>query len=291
MQQRHAVYAVRALALATAAVALTSCSSSASTAPTTSSASSSPLSSASTSPSSSPSASPTPSPTPTTPADVAMPTAEPAGWTRVYGRSDWTGRALTRDFTAYPARWRDTSHHGRYSGLSNVSTKPGLLVIRLASDSLGPRVTAIMPNLGKGQRSGRYSIRARMSAVGDGYKTTWVLWPDDERWPAHGSMAWPDGAITGAPTAIAHWALPRGGQDTFPQTALNSGWHTYTTEWVPGRVQFFLDGTLVGTSTNHVPSTSMHWVLQSETVLGRTPPSPTATATIEIDWITMAKRA
>jgi hypothetical protein len=243
------------------------------------------------------SASPSPSTSPSTPANpdspsgVAIPKGEPAGWTRVYGRDSWTGRNLARDFTAYPSRWRDTSTHGRYSGLANVSTKPGLLLVRLASDATGPRVTAIMPNLGEGQRNGRYSVRARMSAVGTGYKTSWVLWPDDERWPLRGSMAWPDGAITGAPTAISHWASPTGGQDTFSQPALNSDWHTYTTEWVPGRVRFYLDGTLVGSSTNKIPSTSMHWVLQSETVLGATPPRRGASATIEIDWITMATRA
>jgi hypothetical protein len=220
-----------------------------------------------------------------------MPAAEPSGWTRVYGRDSWAGRNLARDFTAYPTRWRDTSNHGRYSGLANVSTAPGLLVVKLGSDKTGPRVTAIMPNLGKGQRNGRYSVRARTSAVGTGYKTTWVLWPDDERWPLRGSMAWPDGAITGTPTAIVHWATPAGGQDTISQTASNTDWHTYTIEWTPGRAQFFLDGALVGTATNKIPATSMHWVLQSETILGATPPLPTASATIQIDWITMAKLA
>lgn len=220
-----------------------------------------------------------------------MPTAEPAGWTRVYGRDTWTARTVSREFTAYPSRWRDTSNHGRYSGLAKVSVAPGLLVVKIGSDKTGPRVTAIMPNLGKGQRNGRYSIRARTAAVGAGYKTTWVLWPDDERWPLRGSMAWPDGAITGTPTAIVHWATPVGGQDTFSQTASNTDWHTYTIEWIPGRAQFFLDGVLVGTATNKIPATSMHWVLQSETVLGATPPLPTASATIQIDWITMAKRA
>ena len=87
------------------------------------------------------------------------------------------------------------------------------------------------------------------------------------------------------------WKTPVGGQDTFSQTASNTDWHTYTIEWIPGRAQFFLDGVLVGTATNKIPATSMHWVLQSETVLGATPPLPTASATIQIDWITMAKRA
>ena len=60
-----------------------------------------------------------------------------------------------------------------------------------------------------------------------------------------------------------------GGQDNFATgvPVAGSGWHTSVIEWTPGEVRFFLDGELVGTSTESVPDTPMNWILQSETTL------------------------
>jgi beta-glucanase (GH16 family) len=219
-----------------------------------------------------------------------MPATEPVGWTRVYAAGGWTERTLARDFTAYPSPWRDTSRIGRYVGLADVTVPAGQITIRLHSDAQGPRSTALQPHSAAPQRYGRYSVRARMTSNGGGFRTAWTLWPENGRYPAGGSIAWPDGDITGAPSAFVHWASATGGKDSFTQPVQNSGWHTWTIEWSPGKVVFLVDDRHVGTATRGIPSTPMHWVLQCETAPGGSRPPARTVATIQIAWITMASR-
>ena len=51
---------------------------------------------------------------------------------------------------------------------------------------------------------------------------------------------------------------------------------------------FYFDGQLIGTSTNpaNIPSTPMHWVLQTETQLSGGPPANSAAGNVQIDWAT-----
>jgi len=53
-----------------------------------------------------------------------------------------------------------------------------------------------------------------------------------------------------------HFAYVHAGQD--PQQAFDTGaswgtWHTTAIEWTPKRLSFFLDGKLIGTTTQGVP--------------------------------------
>ena len=57
-------------------------------------------------------------------------------------------------------------------------------------------------------------------------------------------------------------------------------------EWTPGSLVFILDGTVIGTSTTHVPSAPMHWVLQTETQLSGGAPADSAAGHVQIDWVT-----
>jgi hypothetical protein len=41
-------------------------------------------------------------------------------------------------------------------------------------------------------------------------------------------------------------------------------WHAYTQTWSPGLRGYYVDGTLIGTSTNHVYSQPERWQLQFE---------------------------
>ena len=51
-----------------------------------------------------------------------------------------------------------------------------------------------------------------------------------------------------------------------------------------------LDGTIVGNDTNTavIPSTPMHWVIQTETTPGG--PDNTAAGNVQIDWLAMYSR-
>ena len=69
---------------------------------------------------------------------------------------------------------------------------------------------------------------------------------------------------------------------------ISSGWHTAVIEWTAQSVNFLLDGAALGTSTSRIPSTAMHWVIQSETD-GVTPNS--SAAVILIDWVAIYRPA
>jgi hypothetical protein len=62
-------------------------------------------------------------------------------------------------------------------------------------------------------------------------------------------------------------------------------------EWTPGKVKFFLDDRLIGTSTDGVPSTPMDWILQSETALSGDLPEDGAVANLYIDWVAAWERS
>ncbi|MEI6622988.1 MAG: glycoside hydrolase family 16 protein, partial [Actinomycetes bacterium] len=64
-----------------------------------------------------------------------------------------------------------------------------------------------------------------------------------------------------------------------------TAWHVYETAWSPGKVEFFVDGVSIGSSTTNVPTTAMHWVLQMETQISSTAPPTTAQGHVQIDWV------
>jgi hypothetical protein len=61
-------------------------------------------------------------------------------------------------------------------------------------------------------------------------------------------------------------------------------------EWSPGRVDFILDGNVILTSTNRVPNTPMHWVLQTEACTEEACPAPGVAGNLQIDWVVMYAR-
>jgi hypothetical protein len=184
---------------------------------------------------------------------------------------------------AYPSSWKDTSGNGTYDPAATLSAAGGVLDVWVRTLANGEHaVAAPMPKLPT-MTYGRYSIRFRSDAVA-GYKTAWLLWPDDNLWPAHGEIDFPEGDLDSTISAFSHYASAAGGQDAFPTSARYTSWHTATVEWTPGSVAFSLDGVRIGTSTRSVPTTAMHWVVQTETRLSGGAPSATAAGHVQIDW-------
>ena len=64
-----------------------------------------------------------------------------------------------------------------------------------------------------------------------------------------------------------------------------TGWHTATIEWSPGKLSYILDGK-TGTTTTSIPSSPMHWVLQTETAGGGKPAADVA-GHLQIDWVSV----
>jgi Glycosyl hydrolases family 16 len=193
-----------------------------------------------------------------------------------------------RDFGAYPWGWLDTSKRGHYDP-DILSASGGILTMHLHTTADGiHHVAAPYPKLPGGdsnQLYGRYSVRFRADSV-DGYKVAWLLWPGSENWD-DGEIDFPEGDLTRTISAFMHHVGNPSEQDYFGTGAGFADWHVATIEWSPGKVAFFFDGRILGTSTTHVPTKPMHFVLQTETDLGSEPVPSTASGDVQVDWVSI----
>lgn len=238
------------------------------------------------------------------PSGEPMPTAAPPGWRRVFAddfltdvaQGGFASSSYQQRWGWYPKPWRDTSGNGAYNP-DIISVSGGVLSKNLRTIGGQPQVAAIVPKLqggtaAHGQLYGRYTVRFRADSI-QGFKVAWLQWPDSEEWD-DGEIDFPEGDLTGTIGAYHHCANigdPERNCFARDTTLSFQNWHTATLEWTPGRVSFFLDGQQIGTSTEHVPSTSMHWVLQTETRLTGGPPPAAAAGRVQIDWVVAEARA
>jgi beta-glucanase (GH16 family) len=85
---------------------------------------------------------------------------------------------------------------------------------------------------------------------------------------------------------VHHQGARRGSDQASVKVPYDSNaWHTAVIEWSPDLVVFTLDGVEVRRITERVPSTPMHWVLQTETMLTSKRPPKTAAGNVQIDWV------
>ena len=233
------------------------------------------------------------------PSGQAMPVGNLPGWTQVFA-DNFTENvpvgsfpaAVSGKWTAYPDGWPDTSGNGTYEPSKVVSIGHGVMDLYLHTENGVHMVSApepVIPGAPGGEGGllyGRYAMRFRAEQV-PGYKTAWLLWPDSENW-ADGEIDFPEGDLTGTISAFLHHKGDPHAQDGYSTRAIYAAWHTAVIEWTPQSVTFYLDGRVIGTSTNPavIPSTPMHWVLQTETQLSGGPPSDSAAGNVRIDWVT-----
>jgi hypothetical protein len=196
------------------------------------------------------------------------------------------GSAYGLTWNVYPDGWSDTSGKGVYRPSKVLSVSDGHLDFLLRSEGDARMGAVVVPRLpGYGQKYGRFDVRFRASANAPGYGLAFLLWPDSNTWPDDGEIDFPEGDLTGTITATAHHADRDGARDPFDSGSTFRQWHTATIEWIPGRITFILDGRTVGTSTDGVPTASMHWVLQTGTNGEETPATDTW-GSIQVDRVT-----
>lgn len=200
---------------------------------------------------------------------------------------------------SYPDGWPDTSHTGTYEPSKDVSYHNSELDANLHTVNGVTEVAAAVPTIpravGKagGQLYGRYAVRFKTSSV-KGFKTAFMLWPDSNNSKTaktyDGEIDYPEGGLAdNFISAYTHHTGVAGinhGQDGFHVQVSTHAWHTYVTEWTPGKVAFFLDGKKIGSSPNAIPNVPMHWVLQNETSLTGHP-SPSADAHVIVAWVSV----
>lgn len=149
-----------------------------------------------------------------------------------------------------------------------------------------PRATAGQPQ-GNGLLYGRYAARFRADSLA-GFKAVWRLWPASGAWPREGGIGLPEGGLANTIQGGVHYAGPDGSaaSDIHGSTLDFASWHVAAVEWTPDRVDFFLDGRSIGTSTEALPATPMHLILQVESCLPECP-LPDAAGHIYLDWISI----
>lgn len=233
------------------------------------------------------------------PSGQAMPVGNIPGWTQIFA-DNFTENvpvgsfpsAVSGKWTAYPDGWHDTSGNGTYEPSKVVSIHNGVMNLYLHTQDGIHMVSAPEPVIPGAPGSeggllyGRYAMRFKADQI-PGYKTAWLLWPDSENW-SDGEIDFPEGNLTGTISAFMHHQGNPTAQDAYPTSATYATWHTAVIEWTPQAVTFYLDGQVIGTSTNpaNIPSTPMHWVLQTETQLSGGPPSNSAGGNVQINWVT-----
>jgi beta-glucanase (GH16 family) len=86
-----------------------------------------------------------------------------------------------------------------------------------------------------------------------------------------------------------HWqgATSASEQDAYSTDDGYDQWQTALIEWTPEMVRFILNGQIIGTSTQHIPDTPMHWVLQTETATDGTVPAPTTAGHVDVAWVSV----
>ncbi len=246
------------------------------------------------------------SPDALSPSGQAMPVGDLPGWKQVFTEDFTSGNVPVGGFPgpAYTAKWSENYSDGTpdtagqliggksaYFPSKVLSVKDGVLDRYLHSENGIPMGAAPSPRFGNAAQSpynsqlyGRYSVRFRSDAL-KGFKTAWLLWPDSGVWPRDGEIDYPEQDLTLPFYGAVHWSLS--GKDTFEtfqSGASFTSWHTATTEWSPGRVEFFVDGRSIGVSTTSVPRTPMHFILQTESCLTGCP-LPLASGHLDVDWV------
>ena len=210
---------------------------------------------------------------------------------------------VTAKWTAYPWGWSGTPTWGSYCPERTTSIHDGVMDIWLHSEQIGGvwkhLIDAVEPRFSAGsgdsQLYGRYVIRYEEPTSFPMFHVSWLLWPDSNTWPGDGEIDFPEADTNGSSTsAFMHWqgGTSGGSQDAYTAAAAIYGvWHTAVIEWLPTRCSFYLDGNLVGNSTNtsHIPDTPMHYVIQNGGSFGATPDN-TSNGHILIDWLAIYSR-
>ena len=221
----------------------------------------------------------------------AMPVGNLPGWQQKF-TDDFTTPVPLGGFPGpYAAKWTgydgtpDSSGNGMFAQ-KIISVHDGMLDMYLHSENGKPLGAAPTPNItGEpwfGQIYGRYSVRFKSDSL-PYYGTGWVLWPDTNDWN-EGEIDFPEGSLDNTIAGFVHCIGH--GQDNcswlFSPVRYASGWHTATIDWKPGSVTFYLDNHTMITNTTSVPTTKLHWILQTATNSGM--PKSTTAGHMLIDW-------
>ncbi len=261
------------------------------------------------------------------PSGEDMPVGDLPGWHQIFTDDFTTNVTVPNFFSVYGNRWRsygdgvsDTSGNGRRYDTQVLSVTNGILNIYIHTalvngtyvHMVGSPVQVLSPwdpncktvngtGCWPGQLYGRYSIRMRADLLSN-YKTAFLLWPQSQNWSYDGEIDFPESLhdLTGPINAAVWWEYGNYADDdqnwwTVTGSGFYNNWHTYTIDWTPNAIVYYIDGDVVenfsgsiatwSDGRSKIPNTPMYWVLQTETQL--TPivnPANNIAGNVQVDW-------
>jgi hypothetical protein len=247
---------------------------------------------------------------PTSPSGQGMPVGNLPGWRQIFAE-DFTVGAATGSWGAacgsdaeaaankivytgaggtkwrtYPDCYTDTENKRPYRSDKVLSVHDGVLDFHLRNVDGQPAGAnpspVINPTTGSQyQTYGRYTARFKVDVPTlSEYHIAWLLWPaDDAVWKCAESD-FPEANLNATSvSAFAHYGCS-GAQDEYVRSINFTQWHTFTQEWAPGVRRYYLDGTLIGTSTHAVFNQPQRFQLQTETI-----GNGTHAGHLTVDWV------
>lgn len=227
-----------------------------------------------------------------------LPIGDLPGWKQIF-TEDFDAPVARGSFPGpYANKWvsydgfPDTSHRGDYDQ-SIISAHDGVLDLNLHTENGRPLGAAPLPLVdGPGQVYGRYSVRMKSDPL-PGYGLGFIMWSDAENW-SDGEIDFPEGGLDDVAKGFNHCLGDHPERNCYfmPNATTDyTVWHTYTTEWRPSSIKFFIDGMLVGQTTNNIPYKPLHWVMQVATDGGPKPPESWVNGHLLINWVSIYKYA
>jgi len=201
---------------------------------------------------------------------------------------------------AYPDGWSGTPTTGTYYPSKVLSIQNGIMNYNIHTEIVNgtavhmiaapePKIPGGSGSVG-GLTQARYVIRARMDPL-YGYHVSFLLWPDSEVWPGDGEIDFPEADFDSTTiSAFMHWrgGTSPGSQDAYTVPTSLSQWHTYEIDSTSTYCSFYIDGNLVGSSTDptKIPNAAMHLVLQAGLSYTEGAPANITAGNVQIDWVT-----
>lgn len=181
-------------------------------------------------------------------------------------------------WTGYGDGWTSTYSGGKegYQPSTVLSVHDGVLDFHLHDDANGNPVGANpspLPGGNRYQTYGVWSFCERMAPADshnlDDFYQAPLLWPQNDSDSASAESDFPEGNLAGPDFhGFAHYG-GSGSQDYFSIEKIVPAfsarqWHVYTQVWGPGFRSYYVDGQLLGTSTQQVWAEPERWQLQVE---------------------------
>lgn len=187
-----------------------------------------------------------------------------------WGTSD-AGKVVYKSgcsWTEYPDGWAATYTNGQpgYEPSQVLSVHDGTLDYNLKpinGHAQGANPSPLLANNSPYQTYGKYIVRLKTDHVA-GYHDAWLLWPTNDNDYQSSESDFPEMDLSdNTVNAYAHYG-GNGNQAAFSKTIDTTQWHTYEQDWTPTSRSYYIDGQLIGTTTQALFAKPERFQLQTE---------------------------